>query len=163
MQKISEFIRNQVEAEGKVGVFKVVLVLQAVVMAGSIWLLFLFPKVLGYGPGGIYLKEIRVGSELDATGLPLAQAAPFSQSNDRIYCSITIGEGLIGLSTSATLVVKWYKGSEQITATYLEARSKEPVVIWLEPPSGENFRRGIYTAEIFTQQELLKTIEFEIE
>jgi hypothetical protein len=112
-------------------------------------LLVLYGIITGR-PGGIYIKRL----EIEDT---------FRQTDKGIYCTITIGNGIIGLPTSATLVAKWYFGSEQVTAHFFETRSNEPITIWLEPPSGQGFQPGEYKLQIYTQQKLIETVEFEVE
>lgn len=120
------------------------------VVASFICVFFLLIYSMATGrPDDLYFEQIEI-------------ADSFNQKDERIYCTITIGDGMFGLPTSTTLRVKWYFGSEQVGAHYLQAKSNEPITIWLEPRFGEDFQPGKYELRIYARQRMIESIEFEV-
>jgi hypothetical protein len=110
---------------------------------------------------GVYLEDVVLTSKLDASGWPIDQVSSFSSTIDRIYCFLNI-RGVFGLPMGGVIVVKWYYGPEQIRAHYFDTNSK-PAILWIEPRNNEDFRLGHYTIEVFINQKLVRSVEFEIQ
>jgi len=110
---------------------------------------------------GIYIEDVVLTSALDSVGWPVDRISRISSANKRIYCFINF-RGIFGLPMGGAVLVRWYYGSEQIKGDYFHTNS-EPAILWLEPPKNETFRPGHYRIEIFINQTLIRTVEFEVE
>lgn len=109
---------------------------------------------------GIYLDDVVLTSGINTSGRPLDQSLSFSPNINRIYCFLDI-KGVFGLPMTGDILLRWYYGPEQIRAHYFQTTS-EPVFLWLDTQNNEPFRNGEYMLEIFINQTLINTIEFDI-
>lgn len=103
-----------------------------------------------YRPGEVYIEQLEIADRFD-------------RKEERIDCTITVSNSIIGQPISPTLIAKWFADGEQITAHLFEIKSGEPLTIWLEPPPEQDFQPGKYELQIHIQPRLIETFEFEVE
>ena len=144
MKKLIQFVQNKIETKGSnwFVIRFIIIVFLIIFVCGFLPLVY---SIATGRPEGFSIEQIEIADRFD-------------RKDERIYCTITIGNSIIGQPISPTLVAKWYHDGEQITVHYFEARSGEPFTIWLEPPPGQDFQPGKYELQIYTE-----TIEFEVE
>ncbi len=113
-------------------------------------------------PTSLSLDKVILTTDLDEDGLPVDQVSKFNPSIPRIY-GVIILQSPVGLPLDGTLWVRWYYEDEQIAAHYLHPDPRRHMVMWIEPPEGEEFYLGQYRMDIYLDRLSVRTIAFEVE
>jgi hypothetical protein len=137
----------------------VILIGLLIIMISSQIIIQKFSSAMGV-VSGIYIDDVVLTSGINTSGQPFEQTLSFSPNIKRIYCFLDI-KGVFGLPMTGDILIRWYHNSKQIGAHYFQTTSR-PVFLWLEPQNSEPFRTGEYMLEIFINQTLINTIEFDV-
>lgn len=114
-------------------------------------------------PADFHITEVTLSSNLSEGDAYTEPIPKFSKDSKKIYLHI-VAEGIFGSNLGgASMLVKWYYGSEQIASNYFRVDPASPAVAWLDSPEGGVFRPGKYTVKLFIHTTLIRTLEFEIE
>jgi hypothetical protein len=146
----------------KITLIKRLIVIFAITIFSSTLFCFWY-SIIVLPPGGIHIREVILSSNLSESDTSTEPIPKFSEDSKKIYCYI-VAEGVFGFNLGgATMLAKWYYGSEQIASNYFRVDTTSPAVVWLDSPEGGTFRPGKYTVKLFIHTTLVRTLEFEIE
>ena len=119
----------------------------------SIWII---RPSLWFNFGPITVTDIRITTDVDASGTPPPPKNVIKPEEPRIYCFVAISS-----PKAVSIRVKWYWNGMLIHEDQSMVESWR--AYYIEPLPGKIFPEGDYTVDIFLYERKVKSINFTVE
>ena len=106
--------------------------------------------------GPVTVTDVRIATTLNEDGSPPEQVTSISANQPRIYCYITITT-----PKPVPISIKWYRDGLLIAED--QSMAQGWIAFSLDPLPNQPFPEGNYQAEILLYNNVVETVEFDVE